>query len=71
MLKQACMFCKVVGAFAIVGALNWGLIGIANINLIDQILGAGSIASHIVYALIGLSGIALLASFFMVCPKCK
>lgn len=71
MLKQACMLCKVVGAVAIIGALNWGLIGVANVNLIDHILGVGSIASRIVYTLIGLSGIALLTSFFMVCPKCK
>lgn len=71
MLKQACMLCKVVGAIAIIGALNWGLIGVANVNLIDHILGAGSVAARIVYSLIGLSGLALLASFFMVCPACK
>ena len=28
MLKQACVFCKIVGAIAIIGALNWGLIGL-------------------------------------------
>ena len=28
MLKQACMLCKIVGLLAIVGALNWGLIGL-------------------------------------------
>ena len=71
MLKQACLFCKIVGAIAIIGALNWGLVGVANFNLIDQVLGAGSVASRIVYSVIGLSGLALLASFFMVCPICK
>lgn len=71
MLMQACMLCKIVGAVAIVGALNWGLIGVANINLIDHIFGAGSMAERIVYIAIGLSGIALLTSFFMVCPICK
>ena len=71
MLKQACMLCKIVGAVAIVGALNWGLVGVANFNLIEHFLGAGSVATHIVYSVIGLSGIALLSSFFMVCPMCK
>lgn len=71
MLKQACMFCKIVGAIAIIGALNWGLIGVADINLIDHLFGAGSMAARIVYIVIGLSGVALLTSFFMVCPVCK
>ena len=71
MLKEACVFCKVVGAIAIIGALNWGLVGIANVNLIDHFLGVGSVASRVVYTVIGLSGLALLASFFVVCPLCK
>lgn len=70
MLKQACMLCKIVGAIAIIGALNWGLIGVANFNLIEYIFGVGSVTSHIIYTIIGLSGLALLASFFMVCPHC-
>ncbi len=71
MLKQACGFCKIVGAIAIIGALNWGLVGVANFNLVDHLFGAGSITSRIIYDLVGLSGIALLASYFMVCPSCK
>ena len=71
MLKQACVFCKIVGAIAIIGALNWGLVGLLNLNLVDQVLGAGSTASRVVYGLVGLSGLALLASYFMICPACK
>ena len=71
MLKQACIFCQIVGAVAIIGALNWGLVGVAQFNLVDYLLGAGSVASRIVYTLVGLSGLALLTSFFMVCPHCK
>lgn len=71
MLKQACLLCQIVGALAIIGALNWGLVGIADFNLVDYIFGAGSIVSRIIYILVGLSGVALLASFFMACPKCK
>lgn len=71
MLKQACLVCKVFGALAIVGALNWGLIGAANINLVEQIFGMGTIVTRVVYILVGLSGLALLSSYFMVCPACK
>lgn len=71
MFKQACTFCKVVGAVAIIGALNWGLVGVAGFNFVDYFLGAGSMAARTVYAVIGLSGLVLLASFFTTCPKCK
>jgi len=71
MLRHACAFCKIVGILAIIGTLNWGLVGVANINLIENILCAEPIALRVVYTLIGLSGIALLISFFTRCSKCK
>ena len=70
MLKQACVLCKVVGVFAIIGALNWGMIGLSGTNLVEQILGQGGL-TRIIYVLVGLSGIGLLVSFFTVCPACK
>ncbi len=71
MLKQACGLCKVVGALAIIGALNWGLVGLLEVNLVEQIFGEGSVLTRVIYGLVGLSGIALLASYFVVCPACK
>ena len=71
MFQKACVLCKVVGVFAIAGALNWGLIGLANINLVEQIFGAGTGLTRVVYILVGLSGLPLLASYFMSCPACK
>jgi uncharacterized protein len=41
----------------IVGSLNWGLIGVANFDLVAAIFGPGSIPSRIVYGLVGLAGI--------------
>ena len=70
MLKQACTLCKIVGAIAIIGALNWGLVGIFGFNLVEQLFGMGAL-TRIIYALVGLSGIALLASYFVICPVCK
>ena len=53
---------------AIIGALNWGLIGFFNWNLVDAIFRGGareetSAAARVVYAIVGLSGLAAL--FFL------
>ena len=71
MLKQACIFCKIVGIVAIIGALNWGSIGLTGNNFVAGILGEGSGLTRAVYILVGLSGLALIVSFFTICPKCK
>ena len=71
MLKKACVFCKVVGVIAIIGALNWGWIGLTGNNIVAGILGEASGLTRAVYILVGLSGLALTASFFTTCPKCK
>ncbi len=42
---------------AIVGGINWGLVGLANFDLVAAILGEGSALSRTVYALVGLSAI--------------
>ena len=70
MLKQACGLCKIVGAIAILGALNLGIAGITGNNVAAQILGTGG-ALRAFYILVGLSGVGLLVSFFTVCPMCK
>ena len=41
----------------IVGAINWGLIGFFNFNLVDTIFGTMPIISRIIYALVGISGL--------------
>lgn len=44
----------------IIGALNWGLIGLFRFNLVDSIFGSLSLVSRIIYALVGLSGLYLI-----------
>lgn len=39
-----------------IGALNWGLERIFNFNLVDTIVGAGSVLSQWIYGLVGLAG---------------
>jgi len=41
----------------IVGALNWGLIGLFNFNLVDTIFGTMSVLSRIIYTLVGVAGV--------------
>ena len=41
----------------IIGAVNWGLIGLFNFNLVDTIFGTMSIISRIIYTLVGISGL--------------
>ncbi|MGL4449740.1 MAG: DUF378 domain-containing protein [Sarcina sp.] len=52
----------IVLALIIIGALNWGLIGLFGLNLVELIFGAG-IISIIVYILVGIAG-AYSISFF-------
>ena len=48
---------------AIVGALNWGLVGVLSFDLVAFIFGEMSWLSRIVYTLVGLSGIYLVTFY--------
>ena len=41
----------------IIGAINWGLIGLFQFNLVDAIFGDMSILSRIIYSLVGIAGL--------------
>ncbi|MCI8852316.1 MAG: DUF378 domain-containing protein [Lachnospiraceae bacterium] len=47
---------------SIIGAINWGLIGFFNFNLVEALFGAGG-AARIIYALVGLCGLYLLSFY--------
>lgn len=54
---------------AAIGAINWGLIGFFNWNLVDAIFGGGSREitssfSRVIYAIVGLCGVASLVPLF-------
>ncbi len=49
---------------AIIGAVNWGLIGFFNFNLVSSLFGGISWISRIIYALVGLCGLYLI-TFYM------
>jgi uncharacterized membrane protein YuzA (DUF378 family) len=43
----------------IVGGINWGLVGLAQFDLVATLLGEMSMASRAVYTLVGLSAVYL------------
>ncbi len=45
---------------AIIGAINWGLVGLVDFNLVTAILGSIPWLVTIVYILVGISGIILI-----------
>ena len=56
---------KIALALIIIGAINWGLIGLFSFNLVDTIFGAMSIISRIVYVLVGISGLWAIRLLFV------
>lgn len=46
----------------IVGALNWGMVGLLNFDLVAAIFGDMSALSRIVYSLVGVAGVYLAAT---------
>ena len=48
---------KIALVLIIIGAINWGLIGIFNFNLVDTLFGTMSVLSRIIYTLVGISGL--------------
>jgi uncharacterized membrane protein YuzA (DUF378 family) len=45
---------------AIIGGLNWGLVGAFNFDLVAAIFGAGSAISRVIYILVGLAALYLI-----------
>lgn len=58
LLKKIALF------LVIIGAINWGLIGLFDFNLVDTLFGIDSMLSKIVYILVGLSGIISITILF-------
>lgn len=48
----------------IIGAINWGLIGLFDFNLVEAIFGIDSMLSNIIYILVGICGIINIGILF-------
>ncbi len=47
----------VAAVLLVVGGLNWGLVGVAEFDLVATLFGAGSMLSKVVYTLVGLAAV--------------
>ncbi len=54
----------------VVGGLNWGLMGVADYNFVETLLGAGSTLTTIVYVLVGLAAVVEVVSHKKNCKNC-
>ena len=66
--RMKAVLAKVMAVLAIIGAINWGLIGFFNWNLVDAIFGGGareqtSAIARLIYSIVGLAGVALALTF--------
>lgn len=57
MLQKICL------AFTIIGALNWGLIGLFDYNLVAAIFSNASI-ERVIYSIVGICGLINLGLYF-------
>lgn len=46
-------------SLATIGAINWGLSGAANLNVVRRLFGRGSLLERAVYVVVGLAGLDL------------
>ena len=46
----------------VVGALNWGLVGLLNLNVVEMVLGMS--LAKIVYILVGVAGVLVLWGWY-------
>ena len=63
-----CPVCKLVGLLLVIGALNWGSIGVFNVNFVNSLLGASPAAEKVIYILVGLAGLLGVVMCAKKCP---
>lgn len=55
---------KILLVITIIGAINWGLIGVLDFNLVETIFGVNSLFSRVIYSLVGISGLINIGILF-------
>lgn len=49
----------------LIGALNWGLVGMFNFDLVAALFGYSSVMSRIIYSLVGIAAVVCIIMMFM------
>lgn len=55
---------KVLLVITIIGAINWGLIGLLDFDLVAMIFGSGTLFARIIYTLVGICGLVNIGILF-------
>jgi uncharacterized protein len=50
-------------ALVVVGAINWGLVGLFDWNLVEEIFGTGTV-TDVIYVIVGVAGLLMLPRLF-------
>jgi uncharacterized protein len=58
---------KICGILLLIGGLNWGLVGLFNLDVISAVFGSQSALTRIIFILVGLSAIY---KIYECCGKC-
>lgn len=58
-------------SLVVIGALNWGLVGLFDYNLVDSLLGVWPGLIKLVYVLVGASAVYLAATHMNDCKTCS
>src|SRR5512135_1177001 len=70
-MKGMCPVHKTAAVLVLVGALNWGLIGLLKFNLVMYLLGSWPLVERIVYVLVGVAAVAMLGIGKCCMKDCK
>ncbi|MBI3980618.1 DUF378 domain-containing protein [Candidatus Microgenomates bacterium] len=54
----------------VVGALNWGLVGLFGFNLVNAVVGSVPLLEQLVYVLVGASAVFHLVTHMEYCKYC-
>ncbi len=55
---------KIALIFTVIGAINWGLIGFFDFNLVTTLFGDTSMLTRIIYMIVGIAGIINIYTLF-------
>jgi uncharacterized protein len=50
-------------ALVLIGAINWGLVGLFDWNLVSEIFGTGTV-TDVIYVIVGVAGLMMLPRLF-------
>ena len=55
---------KILLVLTIVGAINWGLVGLFDMNLVSSLFGSATFITRIIYTLIAIAGVINIGILF-------